>query len=204
MNAPGDDALYRAWMAGDRDAASTLIERYYDAVVRFFRSKLGDDVDDLVQRTFLGVAESGSRGADVLSFRAFLYGVARNVFLEHLRAATRDRQRAPDFAVSSLVDLRTGVATRAARRESERLLTLCLQHLPVELQIAVELYYWEDVGVAELAEIQGVPPGTIKSRLHRARQLLREALARLEATSADKAAVGAVLDAWPEVAPDQP
>jgi RNA polymerase sigma-70 factor (ECF subfamily) len=203
VNAPGDDALYRAWMEGDHDAATTLIERYYDAIVRFFRTKLGDDVDDLVQRTFLGVAESGVRGVGVASFRAFLYGVARNVFLEHLRAATRDRQRAPDFAVSSLVDLRTGIATRAARHESERLLTQCLQHLPVELQIAVELYYWEDVGIGELAEIQGVPAGTIKSRLHRARHLLREALGRMEAAPADKAAVGAALDAWPEVAPDQ-
>lgn len=202
MSATDDDALYAAWMAGDRDAASTLIERYYDAITRFFSTKAGDDADDLVQRTFLGVAESGARYAGRASFRAFLYGVARNVFLEHLRALTRDRQRSPDFAISSLVDLRTGLATRAARQESERLLTQCLQQLPVELQIAVELYYWEDVGVAELAEIQGVPPGTIKSRLHRARQLLREALERCEATPPERASVSALLDAWPVVEPD--
>jgi RNA polymerase sigma factor (sigma-70 family) len=200
-----DAALFDAWLGGDRDAGAELIERYYDAIVRFFRTKVGDSGDvaaDLVQRTFLGLAESGGRFRGTSSFRAFLYGVARNIFLEHLRTLTRDRLRDPDFAVSSVVDLRTGVATRAARAEERRLLVDCLQQLPVELQVAVELHYWEDVSVGELAEIQGVPPGTVKSRLFRARGLLREALAAAEAAPAEKAAVGALLDAWPAVEPD--
>lgn len=200
-----DAALFEAWLGGSRDAGAELIERYYDAVVRFFRTKVGEDGDqaaDLVQRTFLGLTEGAGRFRGVSSFRAFLYGVARNVFLEHLRTLTRDRLRDPDFAVSSIVDLRTGLATRAARAEARRLLVECLQRLPVELQVAVELHYWEDIPVGELAEIQGVPPGTIKSRLFRARTLLREALAATEAPSADKAAVSAVFDAWPVPAPD--
>lgn len=192
-----DLRLFRTWMTGDRDAGAALVERYYDAVVRFFRTKVGDHADDLVQRTFLLVSEAGDRYRAQASFRAFLYGVARNVFLEFLRACTRDRLQDPDFAVSSLIDLRTGISTRAARLEAQRLLIDCLQQLPVDLQLAVELFYWEGVTVAELAEIQGVPAGTIKSRLHRARHLLREALDRMDATPPEKTEVSAVFEAWP-------
>lgn len=195
-----DETLFRAWTAGDRTSGATLIERYYDAIVRFFRTKVGPDADeaaDLVQRTFLAVSTAGARFQGSSSFRAFLYGIARNVFLEHLRGLAKDRLGEPDFAVSSIADARTGLATRAARAEERRLLTECLQQLPVELQMAVELHYWEDVPVAELAEIQAVPAGTIKSRLHRARTLLREALERVDASPREKAAVSAVFEAWP-------
>ncbi|MEZ4372915.1 MAG: sigma-70 family RNA polymerase sigma factor [Polyangiaceae bacterium] len=43
-----------------------------------------------------------------------------------------------------------------------------LQRLPLDLQMAIELYYWEELSVAELAEALEIPAGTVKSRLHRA------------------------------------
>jgi len=195
--AADDDALFSAWMGGDRDAGSTLVERHYDAIVRFFRTKAGDLSDDLVQRTFLAVAEAGDRYRGSASFRAFLFGIARNVFLEFLRTSVRDRQRDPDFGVSSVVDLRTGASTRLGRQDEQRLLVTCLQQLPVDLQVAVELYYWDALSVPELAEVQGVPEGTVKSRLFRARTLLREALERAEAAAAEKSVVAAVFETWP-------
>ncbi|MFZ4736594.1 MAG: RNA polymerase sigma factor [Bradymonadia bacterium] len=203
MNAAADDeTLFSAWMGGDRDAGARLVERHYDAIVRFFRTKAGDHTDDLVQRTFLAVSEAGERYRAAASFRAFLFGIARNVFLEFLRTCVRDRLRDPDFGVSSVVDLRTGAATRLGRHDEQQLLLACLQQLPVELQVAVELYYWEGISVPELASIQGVPPGTVKSRLFRARALLREALERSQAISAEKSLVSAVFDTWTPPAPD--
>ena len=55
-----------------------------------------------------------------------------------------------------------------------------LNGLPLDLQIALELYYWEELSVVEVAAVLEVPEGTVKSRLHRARQLLREQLDRAE------------------------
>ncbi|MCK6549370.1 RNA polymerase sigma factor [Myxococcota bacterium] len=197
MNEPLDDlALFDAWRAGDRGAGATLIERHYDTVVRFFRTKAGPYADDLVQRTFLAVAEGAERYRGASSFRAFLFGVARNVFFEFLRARTKDRLVAPDFAVSSLADLDTGIVTKMGRRDQEQLLVRCLQTLPVELQVAVELYYWEELSIAELAEVQGVPPGTVKSRLSRARALLAEAMAREEATADERSSMSSVIATW--------
>jgi RNA polymerase sigma-70 factor (ECF subfamily) len=53
-----------------------------------------------------------------------------------------------------------------------------MQTLPVEQQMLLELHYWEDLGIAELAEIFEAPAATIRTRLHRARNALRDELAR--------------------------
>ena len=69
-------------------------------------------------------------------------------------------------------------STLLFRRAEERALVQALQGMPVELQIVLELYYWEELSVDEVAAAVEVPPGTVKSRLFRGRQLLREALER--------------------------
>ena len=178
MSAPQEDReLALAWRSGDAGSGERLIERYYDGIVRFFRTKTYRDQDDLVQRTFLACAESIARFRDEGSFRAFLFGIARNLLLEQIRRRARSAQRVdPDLSVRSVRDIEPGVSTIAWRREEQRLMVHALQGLPVELQLALELYYWADLSVAELAEVLELAPGTVKSRLHRARRLLREAM----------------------------
>jgi RNA polymerase sigma-70 factor (ECF subfamily) len=61
-------------------------------------------------------------------------------------------------------------------REEQRLLVAGLRRLPIELQIAIELYYWEQWPIEEIGEATKVPPGTVKSRLFRARALLGRAI----------------------------
>lgn len=74
------------------------------------------------------------------------------------------------------MDLSPGVHTLAFRRAEQRRVVRALQSLPLDLQILLELHYWEEMGLAELATLLEVPEGTVKSRLFRARQVLREAL----------------------------
>jgi RNA polymerase sigma factor (sigma-70 family) len=188
--------LLKAWAGGDRTAGATLVERHYDAIVRFFRNKAGDASDDLVQRTFLACAEgaAGFRGQGTV--RAYLFGIARNVFHEHLRGRTRDGRPEPDFHESALADLAPGVSTLAARRADQRVLLHALQHIPVDLQVLLELYYWEDLSVDELAQVLEIPPGTVKSRLHRARELLREATAKVSATPDETRSARLLLEEW--------
>lgn len=171
-----DRQLIAAWREGDRAAGQALIERHYDAISRFFATKAGAHAGDLVQRTFLICSESLGRFRGDGSVRAFLYGIARNVLYEHIRSRTKAAAQKPDFSVSSIVDLAPGVATMADQRAKERALMEALQRIPLELQLIVELYYWEQLRVSELAEVMGVPPGTIKSRLHRARALLQDSI----------------------------
>ena len=193
-----DDAqLVQAWMSGDNDAGARLVERHYDAVVRFFQTKAGRAADDLVQKTFLALAEARTRFRGESSFKSFLFGIARNVLFAHLRGMAKDKSRIDgDFGVSSIREFDPGVSTVAIHRAEKRLLVEGLQRLPVELQLALELYYWEELSVAELAQVLEIPPGTVKSRLHRGRQLLREAMEDLPGNAEHHASVRQLIDDW--------
>lgn len=191
-----DDELFTAWQGGDRSAGEALIDRHYDAVMRFFRTKAGSQADDLVQRVFLVCADRGTRFRGDSTFRAFLFGIARNVLFEFLRSKVRDGTRDPDFGTSSILDLAPGVSTVAGQRAEQRLLVRALQRLPLDLQVAIELYYWEELSVTELASVLDIPPGTVKSRLHRARELLRTTMESLPATPDEQESLRSVLQLW--------
>ncbi len=168
------------WQGGDREAGAQLIEAHYESIARFFHNKVGDASDDLVQRTFLVAVESASKFRGDSSFRTFLFGVARNVLFDHYRDRRRDQRVDPDFGLSSVFDLDPSPSQIVARHVEERLLLEALRRIPLELQVAVELFYWEGVSIRDLAQIQQVALGTIKSRLHRARRLLVEQIERLD------------------------
>jgi len=165
-----------AWKQGDTSAGHALIERHYESVLRFFRTKAGDEADDLVQQTFLRCLQHADRFRGDSSFKAFLFGIARNVLFEHVRRKVRDGHAPPDFGVSSILDLEPRASTLLFQRTAERALVQALQAMPVEIQIVLELYYWEELSIDDVASAVEVPPGTVKSRLHRGRELLRTAL----------------------------
>lgn len=191
-----DAALFEAWLADDREAGAELIRRHYDSIVRFFRTKTGPAADELVQQTFLACAEARQRYRGESGFRAFLFGIARHKFYEHLRRRARHARVDADFGVTSVLDLDPGVSTVVAERSEQRLMVAALQRIPAELQLVLELYYWEDLSVAELAEVLEIPAGTIKSRLYRGRKLLREAMEKVPAAEDDRRSVRSVIDGW--------
>lgn len=188
--------LIEAWRGGDRSAGETLIERYYDAIARFFANKAGASADDLTQKTFLRCASSLQRLRSDGSFRAFLFGIARNTLYEHYRRRVRDARVEPDFNTNSIADLAPGVATLVGQKAEQRVLGLALQHIPLEMQVLLELYYWEDLRLAELAEMLDIPTGTVKSRLHRARELLREAMAKVPSSPEERNSASELLARW--------
>lgn len=191
-----DRELFEAWVGGDRAAGAALVERHYAAVERFFSHKTQGPTDDLVQQTFLACLEAakGFRGDG--SFRAFLFGIAKNLLFEHIRKRVRAGKEVPDFATSTIADLVPGASTLLAQESETRQLVLALQRIPLELQMLLELYYWEELSIDELAPVFGVPPGTIKSRLFRARNLLREAMERLPGPEEAQRSARTMLQKW--------
>ncbi len=154
------------------------MHRHIDALYRFFATRVQLDVAaDLVQRTMLACLESRHKLDQVASFRAFLLGIARHEFIDHLRHVQRST-RANDKAEET-GQLRT-FTTHLAMRAEQKLLLGALRQLPLDLQLALELYYWEELGTAEVASVLEVPRGTVMSRLHRARRLLLEAIRAME------------------------
>lgn len=178
-----DLELLRAWRSGNDEAGNRLVRRHFVSVYCFFSSKLPELATDLTQQTFLACVEGRDRLRDDTSFRAYLLAIARNLLYSHFRQKGR-RERLQQLGEVSIQDLVGSPSQVVALREEQRLVLLALRHMPVDLQIALELFYWEDMTMTEIGIVLGIPEGTVKSRLHRARRLLRQGMEEL-AESAD-------------------
>ena len=191
---PNDEArLVRAWKEGDKHAGAALFRRYYDPIVRFYRNKaIGQE--DLVQRCFLRCVDLRTKIRDESSFRSFVFGVARNVLLEHYRKARYDKRL--DFTVQTVEDLAPTPTAKLAKGENASRLLMALRRLPLEQQIAVELYYWEDLNAREIAEICEEPEPTIRTRLRRARLRLEKELQELSGSTNAELQTQTDLEAW--------
>lgn len=176
---PTDDRdLLERWRGGDDRAGEALFERYYEHVSRFFANKVTADPADLIQETFIGCVRGRDRLREDASFRSYLFAIACNVLRNFYKSQRRDADRL-DFGTVRAADLSPGPGTMIAGRKEQRLLLEALRSIPVEFQIVLELFYWEELTSAEIADIVGVPHGTLRTRIRRARQLLESELARL-------------------------
>jgi RNA polymerase sigma-70 factor (ECF subfamily) len=172
---PLDEAtLLVAWQAGDRRAGAAIVERHFEALYRFFRSKVSGEVDDLVQQTLVSCLEARESFRGACSFRTLLFGIARRRLYDHYRS--RQRLRELDFTTTSVRALGTSPSAALARGSEVALLREALQELPVDAQTLLELHYWEGLSTEELAQVFDVSEGTIKSRQFTARARLRELL----------------------------
>ena len=190
-----DLELLDAWRGGDATAGSELFARHFDAVCRFFRNMVAEGTDDLIQRTFLAMVESRDRFRGDSSFRTYLFTVARNELFAHLRKSGREQARF-DPLEQSVYDLGPTPTTMVAQRKEQRLLLEALRRVPLDLQVALELFYWEDMSASELARMLELPEGTVRTRIRRARQLLEQALRELADGDADLHSTLAGLDDW--------
>ena len=190
-----DQELLSAWREGDEDAGEALFERFYDGLSRFFRNKAGEHAPDLIQRTFLVLLETQSRMREGTTFQAYLYGVARNILLEHYRGKRRDGERF-DQAEQSVADLGPTPTTLLARAQESQLLLQALRSIPIESQIILELYYWENMTARDIADVLEIPEGTARTRIRRAKQLLETQLATLAATPALLQSTVSDLESW--------
>jgi RNA polymerase sigma factor (sigma-70 family) len=190
-----DAALFQAWVGGDQSAGEALYGRYFDPLYRFFRAKVPDDYEDLIQNTMLECVRSRDRYRGDSPFRAYLFGVARHRLLHYMRAKGSNRLDF-DAGQSSLADLDPRPSTVVARRAEHRLLLEAMRRIPVDLQLAIELHYWEDLSTAELAEVLEIPQGTVKSRLRRGREALQAALVELSKNPQERDAAVGGLETW--------
>lgn len=172
-----DEELLHAWCAGDRMAGKELFDRYYEIVERFFHNKVAEP-DDLIQRTFLGCLEAAHRYRGASKFRTYLLGIANNVRHNHYRRLQKERGVEP-LEATSMEDLDQRPSRLLVEREEERLLLAGLRHLPIELQLLLELRYWDGLKHREIAEVLQTPMSTVSTRLCRARELLKERLTEL-------------------------
>jgi RNA polymerase sigma-70 factor (ECF subfamily) len=190
-----DRELLYAWRDGDSEAGNTLLRRHFGAVFRFFVTKVDDAAEDLTQRTFLACVENLDRFREDAAFKTYALGIARRQLLMYFRH--KGRKSAPvQLGERSVVELGASPSMVVAEHEEQDLLLAALRRIPADFQISLELYYWEDMTMAEVAEVLAVAEGTIKSRLSRGKEMLRQAVAEMNASEEVLSSTIANLDEW--------
>lgn len=184
-----DLVLLDRWGAGDQAAGNTLFKKYFGTVYRFFEGKIEGEQDDLVQETFLACMRGRDGFRRQSTFRTYLLAIARHTLFGYWRRKQEARQSI-DFDAISVAALTTSIGTRMVKGQDRAALLAALRTLPVDQQLLLEMFYWEDLERDKLAEVFEVEEATIGSRLFRARKALGEAL------GAAPAGVEADFDAW--------
>jgi RNA polymerase sigma factor (sigma-70 family) len=172
MHGSDDEALLCAWRSGDPRAGSALLRRHTTTVYRFFLTKTDPVVaEELTQATFEACIRKADR-IDGVGVRAYLLGIAHKKLLQHRARWVRRDARHDDLDRSIAAEC-TSPSGALFRDQRRRLILHALQKLPPTLRTVVELYYWEDLSIAEVSQVLEIPGGTVKSRLAHARELLR-------------------------------
>ncbi len=192
-NGQSDFELVERWGQGEAASGNELVRRHYASVFRFFELRLTHAAEDLTQRTFLACVEKLDNRPHT-SFRAYLFGIARNQMMMSLRKEERFDRAASRFDSdpTGLVTSLTGVF---ARRRDQHLLLLALVQLPPDMLQLVQLYYWEAMSTAEIGEALEMNPSTVGTRLMRARERLREIFGAMKLTDEQRATLIANVDA---------
>jgi RNA polymerase sigma-70 factor (ECF subfamily) len=173
-----DEALFESLLRGEARAFDALYERYERPLFGFLCRHVADvhEAEDVLHEAFLAVLKEGKGGRPKVSFRAWLFQVARNVCLN--RARTRNRAgRAVEQVAQLSPSSDAGPEPVVEAKQAAAVLRRALTRLPATLS---ELYELRAGGLSydEVAHVLEVPVGTVKSRMHELVRRLREEMAR--------------------------
>jgi RNA polymerase sigma-70 factor, ECF subfamily len=190
--AAGDDAALASLAAqGDQDAFARIMRRYNQRLYRLAVSVLGDasEAEDVLQESYVRAFYAFASYSGAGSLGAWLGRIVRNEAIDRVRS--RDSRRS-HIAIEAdlgdqgeqpvaketnvMIDAMINPEALAANAELRRLLERAIQRLPEQFRTAFVLREVEGLSVEETAEYLGIPPATVKTRDHRARNLLRSYL----------------------------
>ena len=172
----GDLALVAAARAGDRQALDQLLRRHYDRVYSVCRRILHHDADaaDATQDALIAAVRGLASFDGNAQFGTWLYRVATNTCLDHLRR----RKRRPTSPLDETVSVSELLSTRPfdSTVVDQMAVQAALGRLPEDFRIAVVLRDVADLDYDAIAETLNVPIGTVRSRIARGRALLAKEL----------------------------
>ncbi len=164
---------------GEPEAFDELIARWHQPLGRYVARTLGtgQDADDALQDTWLRVLRAMPSLRDPSKLRPWLFGIARRSLMDRLRG----RYASMDELPIEPTDLLESQTAEDAKFEFERSETLVQMHqtlgeMPLVEREVLVLFYLHELSLAQLADVLELPAGTVKSRLFRARRMLRDRL----------------------------
>jgi RNA polymerase sigma factor (sigma-70 family) len=172
-----DDSLWGDVRRGDRDALATLFRRHGNTIYHYCFYRVGDwsAAEDMLSMVFLEAWRRRDADVEAGKVLQWFYGIATNVVRNRRRSDRRYaavlRRLAPDGPTPDSAD--DAVARADDQRQMKRLLLL-VSELPRRDQDVLALCLWSELSYDDAATALGVPVGTVRSRLSRARSRLRE------------------------------
>jgi RNA polymerase sigma-70 factor (ECF subfamily) len=179
-----DDAtLVALVLAGDQSAFAELVDRYHGEVyylaLRQLRQR--EDAEDLAQEAFLRAYRALAQYDPTRPFGAWLYAITARLCIDaHRRRRVRpvsltrpEEGTAAEEREWEIPDKTEGPEAQAERRDEAIRLSVLVDRLPPDYRLAILLRHSQDLSYDEIAAATGVPLGTVKARIHRARNQLR-------------------------------
>jgi RNA polymerase sigma-70 factor (ECF subfamily) len=173
-----DDRLLEKAGGGDQSAFLELYERHRQSIFRFAYRLLGsvELAEDVTHDCFLGLIRKlenfdPSRG----SLRTYMYAAARNLAMKHFRSTGREAAL-DDLTQEPNIPKRQEPLRRLLDEELSMKVKDAISDLPPLQREALILFEYEGLALSEVATVVGTDVGTVKSRLHRARERLRRTL----------------------------
>ena len=168
-----DDLLVKRIQTGDEEALTTLFVRYESVFASIISREIGNTADapDVLQEIHLAIWKSIGSFEEGRSLKAWMSGIAHKKCADYRRSTHRRLTPFPDEALAPLVDALglTEIDLDARRQEVRE----AVANLPPLYREVVELHYFESWSIREIAEEKNLPQGTVKRRLHDARNLIR-------------------------------
>lgn len=173
-----DSLLVVRFQDGDETAFRLLFDRHNPRFLAYARRYMGGhaEASDAVQETWLFIARRIRRLKDTALFSAWAYRILTNKCVDRGRKMQSERNMGETLAQENAT-----IAANSNQPVEDRLtVNALIRRLPADRQALMSLFYVEGLTVGELANVFGIPAGTVKSRLHNAREALKQDYERRE------------------------
>jgi RNA polymerase sigma-70 factor (ECF subfamily) len=176
IQANSDEALVEAIAAGDRRAMQVLFGRHQVKVYRFLVRMIGDATaaDDLVSEVFFEVWRKAVSFEGRSQVSTWLLGIARFKALSAARRRVEDQL--DEFAAEIIEDESDDPEAALSKNDTAAIIRQCLQKLSADHREILDLVYYHEKSVDEVAAVVGIPSGTVKTRMFYARKRMAELL----------------------------
>jgi len=178
-----DRELVERWKAGCEDSFAQLVDRHQKRVYRLLLRMMGsrEEAEDVTQETFLSLHRHGRSFRNEALFSTFVYRVAANAALNRRRSLGRTRARLQKLmtrqaAGDHLPECPRDPEDAVEGSETSRQVRHALEALTPTMRMPLVMYEIEGLSYGEIAEALCVAEGTVKSRIHRGREMLRREL----------------------------
>ena len=185
-----DSELVLAALLGNLEAFDELVIRFRPAVFAVARQIVAsnEDAEDVVQDVFLLAFKALPQLDELNKFGAWLYAITKNRAMRYQKNAARHE---PRLNIDALIlehskALAPNPADILEKNETHQKLNDFLDKLPAEYQVVLKLFYWEEMPLKRISDFLALPITTVKWRLYKGRQLLKEKFAKLWAVDRNR------------------